>query len=1011
MKKKIERAGLLGVSLLALGAMTAPAMAQDEANTTAENQDEEIVVVGSRIRRDNFNAPSPVQIITAEESTRAGFASAAEVLQSSNVASSGAQVNNLYGGFVVDGGGGVNTLGLRGFGPTSTLVLLNGRRLTPAGVRGSVGAADLNTIPSSLVQRIEILKDGASSVYGSDAVAGVVNIITEDHPEGFTIEGQRNFTEGGGGEQNRISLSGGGRIGEHLSLVGSLEYYEREAQTLGQRAWSACPGDGVRDPDTGESLDDVDPLTGQPKCWSIGFANSRGVTVNTIATASRPGVGGPGAPATGNFTRWRVNPYNVDGVLLGSRLDGFEGVNGGGTTGYANRDLFDPRMLDADFITPTRNINAFASGIYDLPGNNELYGEFLFSRRESSSHTFVQLSLDYPNNALLPAELRLGGPALGSTIPNPPPQNVILPAPFDTQVRAFIGGGLNNLQEEVNYTRIVAGVRGDLDFWQGWRYDFNVYHGRNDSEESSNNFLVDRLFNSVVISPAVGGEPANLVRNINGTDYVCTITLTNPNYGCIPAPALNAQTVAGQLPGDYLNWVRQTITETNEYTETAFSFVVDGPLFTLPAGDLQVVLGVEHRAQEILDTPDINARNRNVAQFTAGDITRGSDSVTEVFAEAEIPFLRDAPFARSLAADVSARYTNYESYGSDSTYKVGVTWEPISDLLFRGSIGTSYRAPALFEQFLGPVTGFLASNGDPCDAYGDRDPSDRVYINCNAEIGDPSFQQNNGVTVLSGGGAANHLFAETSDNSTIGFSWRPLRDVDGWGDLSIAADRFTIELRDAVQQPGTDNILDGCYESPNPANEPLCQLVERDASNRLLVNNNYTNISSQVAEGWDYGLRYAHSLAGGEVVFDLNLTQYTDQTYQFLPTDAPSNTNGRIDFPQMSGNAALNFSRGPWNIHYDVTWIDDMSDYAVQEEDPDTSFFDLQTPDYFLQNASIQYGVDAWRVTLGVRNLTDEQPPRVSSMDNLINGAGQTPIFSGFDYIGRQFFVNVSTHF
>jgi iron complex outermembrane receptor protein len=166
--------------VLSLAAFPVSTVSAQEDSDAAAGEVEEIVVTGSRIRRDEFTSASPVQVIDMEMSTLAGLIDTTEILQGSTVAANSSQINNLLGGFVVNGGPGVNTLDLRGLGANKTLVLLNGRRLNPAGTRGTVAAVDLNTLPASVIQRVEILKDGASSVYGSDAVTGVVNIITRD---------------------------------------------------------------------------------------------------------------------------------------------------------------------------------------------------------------------------------------------------------------------------------------------------------------------------------------------------------------------------------------------------------------------------------------------------------------------------------------------------------------------------------------------------------------------------------------------------------------------------------------------------------------------------------------------------------------------------------------------------------------------------------------------------------------------------------------------------------------
>src|SRR5688572_4295043 len=187
---------------------------------------ERITITGSRILRDTFNSASPVQVITRDETLMSGFASTTAALQSTGVTAGSAQINNAFGGFVTDGGPGANTISLRGLGATRTLVLLNGRRIAPAGTRGSVGSADLNVLPSAIIDRIEILKDGASSIYGSDAVAGVVNIITKKNVSGFTLEAQHNASDEGGGEETRVSATFGFTADKGY-VTGSLDHYDR----------------------------------------------------------------------------------------------------------------------------------------------------------------------------------------------------------------------------------------------------------------------------------------------------------------------------------------------------------------------------------------------------------------------------------------------------------------------------------------------------------------------------------------------------------------------------------------------------------------------------------------------------------------------------------------------------------------------------------------------------------------------------------------------------------------
>src|SRR4249919_2379096 len=254
---------------------TKPAVAQPT-SAASEKKDEAtelgaITVTGSRIARDTFNSVSPVQVITREESTLAGFASTASLLQGTAVTGGTAQINDAFGGFVVDGGPGVNTLSLRGLGASRTLILLNGRRVAPAGSRGSVGSADLNVLPNAMIDHVEVLKDGASSIYGSDAVAGVVNIITKSKLNELTVEAQYNVTEDGGGDETRYSLVWG-QTGDRYDISASFEAYDRNELTLGDREWTKCNTDYRRNLAIGDfwgSADTIDPLTGKPKCYPI----------------------------------------------------------------------------------------------------------------------------------------------------------------------------------------------------------------------------------------------------------------------------------------------------------------------------------------------------------------------------------------------------------------------------------------------------------------------------------------------------------------------------------------------------------------------------------------------------------------------------------------------------------------------------------------------------------------------------------------------------------------------
>ena len=965
--------------VLALSA-AAPASAQettaqttDEAVATAEEGEassvEEVVIVGSRIRRDTYNTEAPVTIITREETTLAGFASTTEALQSSTAVTGGSsQITAAYGGYVTEGGPGANTISLRGLGAGRTLVLMNGRRVAPAGSRGSVGTADLNVLPSAMLERVEILRDGASSVYGSDAIGGVVNLVTRRNIDGVEVEGQYTGAEHGGGEQTRLSLvAGRAFLDDRLTINGSLEYYEREALTLADRDWTRCNQDFFFNPD-GTRADYIDPATGQPKCYPITATGSNGVTINTIGTS-----------AIGGANRFRPDPFQTGGPL-----PGFRAVT------LNSRDTFEERMLKEDLISPTKIYTAYLNANYELNalGDAELYFEFLGNRRESDQTGYRQLSLDYAvGSPLIPANLAFSDQGAPTDITNGQ----------DLGVRAFVGFGNDHSSQEVDFFRATAGIKGDLNFLPDWRYDAYVSHSRSDATYTFQAFLIDRLSQSLdVVSNGAGGFQC---RDLSG--------------GCVAAPALTSQVVAGVLPADWVDYVWNDVVGTTLYEETVVAASIDGPLFELPAGEVQAVFGTEFRSARIDDTPGVDSQNGNLLNFTSSAATRGKDSVWEAYGEIEAPLLADLPFAESLTVNASARYTNYDSYGDDWTYKLGAVYSPASFLTFRATYGTSYRAPALFEQFQGGSSGFLAASRDPCSVDNIGPAGGIRAANCASEGLAGGFSPTSGITVITAGGAAQGLEAETSKNFTAGVILKP-ELPEAFGRLQLAVDYYDIEIENGVSRVGAGAIMQLCYDDPQfRTGGGYCRFIDpREAgSNALTVYDSYTNIATQIVEGIDYNLRWTREVGPGDLRVNLGVTQYLSQKSRLFSTDPWDEYNGTLTAPEFTGNVDAVYAMGPWHVRYGVDWIDGQDSHAYLgiPGGRASTGYDFRTPDYFMHSASVQYRADDWTATVGVRNITDEDPPVISA--GAYNRVGNAPLYSGYDYFGRSFFVNISKKF
>lgn len=994
LKKSVIRPVHSPVALAVLAlAFIQPAAAQSAADEKAQpaaeaaqkaeepRKLETVVVSGSRIKRDNFSTVAPVQIIRNDDATLAGFTSTAQVLQSTSVTGGQGQINNAFGGFVTEGGPGANTIGLRGFGPTRSLVLLNGRRMSPSGTRGSVGAADLNTLPSSIVDRIEVLKDGASSIYGSDAVAGVINVITKKNLTSITLDATTSRTQDGGGNSHNFAISGG-HVTDNARFLASYQFNELTALTLGQREWARCATDYRRTSANGVvgdwgSFDFKDPLTGEAKCYPL---DSNGVTINTIGTANIVGVGAAGSVGT-TFNRWRPN----SGVATG--LVGFEGV-GGGANNLNVRDTFDPRTLNRTMISPVRSHNFFAQGGLDLQalGDAELYFEAMLNRRESSQVGYRQLSLDYSHTSpLVPANLQGRGTNFGSLLHTGP------------GIRAFIGFGNDRSSQQVDFGRGVVGLRGSLAN-TGWDYDVSAMRSESRGEYTFEAFLVDRMTKSV-----------NVVASGNG--FACV----DASGGCVAAPALTSAVIGGVLPKAWVDYVWRPVTGKTIFKEDVVTASATGSLFSLPYGAVKGAVGMEYRRNSIDDTPGIDSQNGNLLNFTSATPTRGSDAATDVFAEVEVPLLKNLPLAQEVTLNASTRWADYKSYGSDSTHKIGALWAPTKWMSLRGTNGTSYRAPALFEQFLGSTSGFLASTADPCnnwDAAGTEGTTRRA--NCQSEGLPSGFTATSGVTVLGIGGREAGLKAETSKNSSWGVIVQPPLPA-GWGDLSMALDRFDIEVTNGVSQIGGAALLQLCYDDPQfRSGGGFCRLVSQRAqgSNALTVSNGFINLSTDIVRGYDFTARYAANVGVGRLRVNMTATKFQQQANKLFADDELDDFNGILTVPEWSGALDVNYTVKGWNVYYGLEYTSSTSSYEYRGQDPATSTFKQNTPSYFLHAASLTYkdSVGKWSATFGVRNLLDTEPPKVSALSG-VNRVGNAPLYSGYDYQGRRFFVNVSKTF
>ncbi|MDO1559451.1 TonB-dependent receptor [Brevundimonas sp. 2R-24] len=1039
--KKMLLGGAAVVTLAAVAGAPVSAMAQTQPQTANQDDEEDedeateveaITVTGSRIRRNEFNSAAPVTVITSEQATLEGIVDTAELLQQSSVASGSFQTNNTLTGFVTQGGGGASSVSLRGLGANRTLSLINGKRAGPAGVSGTVQAFDLNVLPQSMIQRVEILNDSASSVYGSDAIAGVINYITRTDLDGFQFDAFATVPAEQGGEQYRFSGSWGTTFDRGSFAVG-FDYFAQEPLRRGQRDYLDCAQDYVFDQNNPSQMVDLtDPFTGEAKCYGLFAgvlrANAGGGTMDFfypvagrtyatpqqgasvwIANMIRQGRGG--FPAT-----WAHGNYQF-------------GSNGEGPIDYYGRQTL---LGEMDRYTLFSNLN------YDLAPNAELYAELLWNRRRSEQDGARQF---FPTTSgFIPGAQRpdTGTPFAATTI------LPIIPLNSDGQ-------------QLIDYTRAVVGVRGDfsLGFLRNWGYDIYAQWSRSDGEYSFNALYADR------VAAVTGVDPGLTTFTSAAPCYEGPLVTNLSGYSCSMLPGGVNWTSREVLEGRFSDAERaflmfDTLGST-EYTHQYIEGVFSGDLFELPAGPIAAAVGFQLRREEIDDQPDPQTQAGNLWGFSSAGRTMGEDTVKEFFAEFEVPLIRDVRFIDSLTANISGRYSDYESYGSTNTYKVGINWQINPSWRIRATRGTSFRAPALYELFLANQTGFQGQTAvDPCVQW-ELDPDQRIQQNC-AAAGIPAGYTAAGSSsalIISGGGAG-VLEAETGDAHTIGVVWTP-----SFIDLNVAVDYFDIQISDEITRIGPAAILRQCYRSSAFPTDPLCSLFTRQAGTNFItqINDSYVNVADQQNRGIDMTFRYGHEFGFGDLTIDGQFTWQIQDVTTLFPGSPQQDFNGTTfayDGPDFTGNLNFRFDRGDWTAFWGVNIIGKGSDYeqaggaaaaadlgAISRyyrcsNDGGATFVDCPSvtdgtgtllPGYTVPGAnsqvpnwvglkihnefttthtvSLRRNFGDWSAQIGVANVFDDLPPNVTTG----NFRAGTAALNGYDYIGRRAFFRVSASF
>jgi len=1035
LKKKLFATTLLAGVAGGLWAGAAIAQEVDEEEVTVieevsdedEARQEKIVITGSRIARDSFSSTAPLQVITADTIREAGLVDLGDILKTTSVVN-GSQLDQTVttSGFLGEGGPGGASVGLRGLDPERTLVLVNGRRYAPAGVEGAPSFPDISLIPSSVVSRIDVLLDGASSVYGSDAVAGVVNVILRDEYDGFNVEAFRTFPQGGsGGEQTSMNFIMGS-TGDRGSYMFAGEYVYNEPLKANSRDWMASTGDGVYcdraigyDYTTESEVQQCNPAQS-----GIGaLQNDAGVFVltyglpGTTAAQSDAGFGVPGIGGIPDFVNGRGD--------LAVSPNGY-----GRWRDYtvAGQEVFDVQpefQRTSLFFSGKRDI--------DLLGGMELFTEFSFTNRQTSADTGRgQFTVPVPaENPYNPFGVNAAPGTLGtSAATGPLDASMLLLRPWNDQIYV-----------ELDQYRLVGGARGDYEL-MGDTWDYEVFGGYTRSQGFSERTGVNE------INLALSAYSTTI-----GTDGVASCGLASLTedpaifggfFGldleeCVPinffAPSLysgNPEFAEGQAAVDYLREVRSVTTFVDQ---TMIGGYTTGSLMELPAGDLQAVVGFEWREDAIDTRSDAVSQRAILDGFFFDRPTRGSVNLGEVYGELFIPIAKDMVGIDNLEMELAGRLVDHEFYGQNSTYSVKGAYSPTDWITVRGTYGTSFRAPNLRELFLEGQSSFETAI-DPCEvpataiafdpitgdpfydaAEDNRQP--QILTNCALEGLDPTSLGLGGGSssfqAVNGGNTG--LDPETSTAWSAGFVIeQPFFDSF---DLTFGVSIFDLLVEDTVFTPTLNQILGLCYTADNFPDSTFCTRRARDANTGFLTEVDATpfNVSERVSKGVDYNLNFATDFMalGQEMVLNVDL----EATYQDELSTLVTVPGEPDDFNEFTGDIGVPEWRASLRGNLDVDnftffW---QTRYIGQQEDPtppSATVGDRATykvGEYLISDISASYSADDWSFRIGMQNVFDEEPPLVDQDATGNVSARNVPLGVGYDQIGRRIFVGVAKSF
>jgi iron complex outermembrane receptor protein len=923
------------------------ALAQEEAGSL-----EEITVTGSRIVRDGIAAPTPVTVVGAERLQNLGAPNVGALLNTlpSFRASSNPQTANIS-----PRAAGTSLADLRGLGATRTLVLVNGRRFVPSTLEGSV---DLNQIPTLLIDRSEIVTGGASAQYGSDAVAGVVNLILNDKLEGVRTDLQYSRTEEGDGIDYRAGVAAGMKFaGGRGHLTGSLEYEQNEgAGDCYSREWCAKEYQVITNPGTAT----VPKLAGFPANNILPLAHTNAAVVGGLIT---------NGPLRGTAFRPDGTPYQYQyGTVFPNNSTFMYG--GEGDNGFIRAPLM---------VVPVDRYNGFLTSELEITDNLKTSFELSYGNvrahgrgaqtRDTSAGSVITIRGD---NAYLPAAVRSALIAAGQPL---------------ASTTSFV---LGRMGDDFGYTdnisntevvRALAGLKGSIT--ESWTWDAYYQYGETKYDQTISN---NRIQQQVPGVPLVTGQAsriqlaADAVVNPANGQIVCRSTLANPSNGCQPANLFGTNNFS-QAARDYLYG---TARQSQEFKQNVVAANVQGDLFRTWAGVVPVAFGAEYRTNKVATDADPISATSGFYVFNSS-IVGGEVKVKEGYLETTVPLAKDLTALKALDLNGAVRVTDYNTSGNVTTWKYGATYEPLGWLRFRATRSRDIRAPNTDELFRPRTT---------------------------------AFQTVDGILTPTVSGGNTGLTPESADTTTVGFAIRGAGVFEGFRG---SVDFYDIDLTSAISTLTPQLLVTRCRAqgvycdqvdfNPNGSValvRTIFQNLNRLHARGVDIELRYTH--SVGAGTVDYNLLATR-------VTKLATTDITGLTIDRAGVTGNNVSGGGAGLPRWQINGLATYASGPLSMSLEARFIDDglfdatligpeQAGYSVNLPNsintnhiPSAVYLNLGAR-YKLPSAS-ERNIELFA---GVQNLLDRDPPVAPS------NQGSTNMIL-FDPLGRAYRAGVRIDF